>query len=142
VRLRKTLGPMTASTAALARMTISDTVKIVSGKFADPLPPPPSQFVCKAAQDCNDKAGRHNQHQPQEQALALSHRSYSLQALRATYAAHTRFRPACFAAYKAWSAILMRSKIVFILELACATPMLTVAVMAYVAIDNALASTC
>ncbi|MGA8229042.1 MAG: hypothetical protein WCA55_21210 [Xanthobacteraceae bacterium] len=31
---------MTASTAALARMTISDTVKIVSGKLVDPLPPP------------------------------------------------------------------------------------------------------
>src|SRR4029077_16816634 len=132
---------MTASTAALARMTISDTVKIVSGKLVDPLPPPPSQFVCKPAQDCNDKAGRHNQdhHKNRRSRLPIA---ATLCKRCATYAAHTRFRPACFAAYKAWSAILMRSKIVFMLELACATPMLTVAVMACEAIDNTLASTC
>lgn len=141
MRLRKTLGPMTASTAALARMTISDTVKIVSGKLVDPLPPPHPNSSASQLKTAMIRlaAITKTNHKNRRSRLPIA---ATFRKRCAAYAAHTRFRPACFAAYKAWSAILMRSKIVFMLELACATPMLTVAVMACEAIDNTLASTC
>jgi hypothetical protein len=55
---------------------------------------------------------------------------------RAGQNTQTRFRPEFFAEYRAWSATLISSKIVSMPGVVCASPMLTVALMACKAIDK------